>query len=52
MKVVEEIKCVEVKMLRDEEWHQENGLMLKEGKVYVCRDEKLRTEVIKLYHMS
>jgi len=37
-------------MLRDEEWHQENGLMLKEGKVYVPKDEKLREEVIRLHH--
>ena len=37
-------------MLRDEEWHQEDGLMLKEGKVYVPKDEKLRAEVIRLHH--
>jgi len=37
-------------MLRDEKWHQEDGLMLKEGKVYVPRDEKLRAEVIRLHH--
>jgi len=40
-------------MLRDKEWHQEDGLMLKEGKVYVPKDEKLREEVIRLhYNMS
>jgi len=37
-------------MLRDEEWHQEDSLMLKEGKVYVPKDEKLRAEVIRLYY--
>jgi len=37
-------------MLRDEEWHQEDGLMLKEEKVYVPRDEKLRAEVIRLHY--
>ena len=37
-------------MLRDEEWHQQDGLMLKEGKVYIPKDEKLRVEVIRLYH--
>ena len=37
-------------MLRDEEWHQENSLILKERKVYISRDEKLRAEVIRLYH--
>jgi len=37
-------------MLRDEEWRQEDGLMLKEEKVYVPKDEKLRAEVIRLHH--
>ena len=50
VKTVEEMKQAGVKMLRDEEWHQEDGLMLKEGKVYVPRDEKLRAEVIRLHH--
>jgi len=35
VKAVEEMKQAGVKMLRDEEWHQENGLMLKERKLYV-----------------
>jgi len=50
VKAVEEMKWAGVKMLRDEEWHQEDSLMLKEGKVYVPKDEKLRAEVIRLYH--
>ena len=50
VKAVEEMKQAEVKMLRDEEWHQEDGLMLKEEKVYVPKDKKLRAEVIRLYH--
>ena len=50
IKAVEEIKQTEVKILRDEEWCQEDGLMLKEGKVYVPKDKKLRAEVIRLYH--
>jgi len=50
VKAVEEMKRAGVKMLRDEEWRQEDGLMLKEGKVYVPKDEKLRAEVIRLYH--
>jgi len=50
VKAVEEIKRAGVKMLRDEEWHQEDSLMLKKGKVYVPRDEKLRAEVIRLHH--
>jgi len=50
VKAVEEMKKAGVRMLRDEEWHQEDGLMLKEGKVYVPKDEKLRVEVIRLHH--
>ena len=50
IKVVEEMKKVEVKMLRDEEWQIEEGLVLKEGRVYVSKDEKLRMEIIWLHH--
>jgi len=50
MKVMEEMKQAGVKMLRDEEWYQENSLILKKGKVYVPKDEKLRAEVIRLYY--
>ena len=50
VKPVEEMKQAEVKMLRNKEWHQKDGLMLKEGKVYVPKDEKLRAEVIRLHH--
>jgi len=50
VKAVEEMKQAGVKMLRDEEWHQENSLMLKEEKVYVPRNEKLRVEVIRLHY--
>jgi len=50
IKVVEEMKKVGVKTLRDEEWQIEEGLVLKEGRVYVPKDEKLRTEIIWLHH--
>ena len=50
IKAVEEIKKVEVKTLRDEEWQIEEGLVLKEGRVYVPKDEKLRVEIIGLHH--
>ena len=50
VKAIEEMKRAGVKMLRDEEWRQEDRLMLKEGKVYVPKDEKLRAEVIRLHH--
>jgi len=33
-----------------EEWREENGLMLRDGKVYVSKDERLRAEVILLHH--
>jgi len=50
VKAVEEMKKAGVRILRDEEWHQKDGLMLKEEKVYVPKDKKLRAEVIRLYH--
>ena len=50
IQVVEEMKKAEVKMLRDEEWQIEEGLVLKEGRVYVSKDEKLRVEIIWLHH--
>ena len=46
IKAVEEMKKAGVKILRDNEWQIEKGLVLKEGKVYVLRDEKLRLEII------
>ena len=42
IKVVEEIKQAGVKMLRDKEWREENSLMLRDKKVYVLQDKKLR----------
>ena len=50
VKVVEEIKKAGVKMLRDEEWREADGIMYKEGKVYMPKDNKLRTEIIRLHH--
>ena len=50
IKAVEEMKKVGVKMLRDEEWREEDRLMLKEGKVYVPKDKALRVEIIRLHH--
>jgi len=50
IKAVEEMKKAGVKMLRDEEWREEDGLMLKEGKVYAPKDEALRVEIIRLHH--
>ena len=39
-----------VKVLRNDEWQIEDDLVLKEGKVYVPRDEKLRLEIIQLHY--
>jgi len=50
VKVVEEIKKANVKVLRNEEWREEDGFMLKDRKVYVSKDEELRAEVIQLHH--
>ena len=50
VKAVEEMKRVGVKMLRDEEWREVNGIIYKEGKVYVPKDNKLRAEIIRLHH--
>jgi len=50
IKVVEEMKKTGVKMLRNKEWQIEEGLVLKEGRVYVLKDEKLRVEIIRLHY--
>ena len=49
-RVVEKIKKIKVKVLRDEKQQVENDLLLKEGKVYVLRNKELRIEIIQLYH--
>ena len=50
IKAVEEIKQAEVKILRDREWREVNGIIYKEGKVYVPKDKKLKAEIIQLYY--
>jgi len=52
MKIVEEIKRANVKVLRNKEWREEDGLILKEGKVYVPKDEELRAEIIQLHYST
>ena len=39
VRVVEEMKQAGVKMLRDEEWREVNGIIYKEGKVYVPKND-------------
>ena len=50
VKAVEEIKWAGVKMLRDEEWREVNGIIYKERKMYVPKDNALRAEIIRLYY--
>ena len=50
IKAVEEMKKAGVKMLRNEEWQIKEELVLKEGRVYIPKDEKLRMEIIQLHH--
>jgi len=50
VKTVEEIKQAEVKMLRDEEWREVDGIIYKEKKIYIPKDDKLRVEIIILHH--
>ena len=50
VRIVEEMKKVEVKELWGEEWQIKEDLILKEGKVYILKDEALRVEIIQLYH--
>ena len=50
VKAIEEMKQAGVKMLRDKEWREVDGIMYKEGKVYVLKDDKLRAEIARLHH--
>jgi len=50
VKVVEEMKRAGVKMLRNKEWREVDGVIYKEGKVYMPKDDKLRAEIIRLHH--
>ena len=46
IKVVKKMKKAEVKVLRGDEYKIEEDLVLKEGKVYILKDEELRLKVI------
>jgi len=50
VRIVEEMKKAGVKAIQEEEWKMEGELVLKEGKVYVSKDEELRMEIIRLHH--
>jgi len=46
----EEVVRVVEKMKKADEWQIERELVLKESKVYVLKDEKLRADIIWLHH--
>ena len=50
IKIVEEMKKVEVRKLQENEWKIKEDLVLKKRKVYMPKDEDLRAEVIQLHH--
>jgi len=41
---------VGVKVLRDKEWRDIDGVMYKEEKVYIPKDEIFRAKIIRLHH--
>ena len=49
VKAVEELKRAGIKILKDEEWEVEDGIVIKEGRIYVPEGE-LRGEIIQLHH--
>ena len=50
VKAVEEIKQAGVKILRNEEWREVEGIMYKEKKIYVPKNNILRAEIIRLHY--
>jgi len=49
VKVVKELKRAGIKTLKDKEWEIEDGIVMKEGRIYVPEGE-LRGEIIRLHH--
>jgi len=43
---IKKMKKARVKPLKDNKWEIERELVLKEGKIYMLKDKKLRIEVI------
>lgn len=52
VKAVEELKHSPVRRLREEEWSEEQGLILFRGKVYVPKQEEIRRKIVELHHDS
>ena len=51
VKAVGELKRTGIKTLKDEEWEVENGIILKEGRIYRPEGD-LRREIIQLHSYS
>ena len=49
VKAVEELKKAGIKTLRNEEWEIEDGIVMKEGRIYMP-EKDLRREIIQLHH--
>jgi len=49
VKAVEELKKAGIKTLKDEEWEIEDGIVMKEGRIYVP-EGKLRGKIIQLHY--
>jgi len=49
VKAVEKLKRAGIKALKDEEWEIEDGIVLKEGRIYMPEGD-LRREIIQLHH--
>jgi len=49
VKAIEELKRLGIKSIKDEEWSIEDGLVLKEERIYVP-EGVLRVEVIRQHH--
>jgi len=50
VKAVEEMKQAGVKILRNKEWREVEGIIYKERKVYIPKNDILRAEIIRLHH--
>jgi len=46
VKVLEEMKIAGVEVLRNDKWQIEDELVLKEGKIYILKNNSLRLEII------
>ena len=49
VKAVEELKRIGIKALKNEEWEVEDGIVLKEERIYIPEGD-LRREIIQLHH--